>query len=126
MMWFELNQSRAGFFDRIKQKGKHMDYYQGFVSATSDEEAHKILGELLEKRLVAGGQILEGESNHHWKGEIEKLPYWTVIIFTKPECSDEIIEIVERISNDEIPGVTFVKIEKGNVKFLDWIKESAK
>jgi len=101
-----------------------MEYYQGFISATSKEEAKQIVDELLDKRFIAGGQILAGESNHHWQGDIERLPYWTIMIFTKPDCVDAIIETVERLSKDDTPGVTFVKIERGNKGFLDWIDEN--
>lgn len=103
-----------------------MDHYQGFISATSIEEAHRILDELLDKKLVAGGHILAGESNHHWKGEIERLSYWTIIVFTKPKNTDAIIEVVERQSKDDTPGVTFIKIEKANKNFLNWIEECTK
>lgn len=103
-----------------------MEYYQGFISATSKEEAKQIVDELLDKHFIAGGQILEGESNHHWQGDIERLPYWTIIVFTKPDLVDGIIETVEHLSKDDIPGLTFVKIDRGNERFLDWIEEHTK
>lgn len=101
-------------------------YFQGFISATSEKEAHKILVELLENRLVGGGQIIAGESNHWWQGEIERLPYWTIMVFTKPANVDEIIEIVEEISKDDVPGITFLTISRGNKNFLAWVEEETK
>ena len=102
-----------------------MEYYQGFISATSEKEAHAILDEFLAKHFVAGGHIISGESNHWWQGDIERLPYWSIMIFTKPKNADDIIGVVERLSKDDSPVVSFIKIEKMNQKGLDWIEEGS-
>ena len=100
--------------------------YQGFISATSKQEAKAILGELLKKHLVAGGFIVEGESNHWWKGKIDREPYCSINVFTRSDKVDKIIEIVEKISKDDTPVVNFVKIEKTTQKTQKWLDDNLK
>ncbi len=98
-----------------------MAHYKGLISCPIKEEAEKILAILLEQKLAAGGFITDGISNHWWQGKIDKEPYWNISIFTIKKHFDKIINIVEKESTDDTPGVTFYKIDYGNKKFLDWI-----
>ncbi len=99
---------------------------RGIISATSEGEAQRILTELLEKRLIAGGIISHGFYNHWWKGNIDKETYFNISIFTIPKHHHEIIDIVEKMSKDDTPGIVFFEIDYANAKFIDWIKENTK
>lgn len=94
------------------------------ISAVSYKEAEFILKSLLDKKLVAGGSIFAGNSFHWWQNEIETGDYCTIVAFTKAIKNKEIIKLVESISADEIPGITFYNIDGGNTNFLNWIKKT--
>ena len=100
------------------------DYYRGIISATSESEAKEILKRLVNDKLIAGGLISHGISNHWWEGRIDEETYYNVSVFTLPKHRDKIIEIAEILSKDDTPGVVFFKIEYGNSKFLKWIEDN--
>jgi uncharacterized protein involved in tolerance to divalent cations len=101
-------------------------YYQAWISATSREEAEKILELLLAKHLVAGGLITQGFSHHWWQGKIDREPYWQISTFTIKKHCQLIIQAVKSISRDETPVVAFHRIDQGNSDFFHWIKENTK
>ena len=102
------------------------EYFRGIISATSEEEAQQILNMLLEKKLIAGGLISNGMSNHWWEGKIDKEIYYNISVFTISENKEKIVDLVEKNSKDNTPGVIFFKIDYANDKFLRWISENTK
>jgi periplasmic divalent cation tolerance protein len=101
-----------------------MKHYRSLISATSKEEAQTILKLLLNNKLVAGGLITSGLSNHWWKGKIDEEIYYNISAFTTDKHKEEIIKKVEEIHSDEVPGIVFFEIDDGNKSFLAWIEEN--
>lgn len=102
-----------------------MEYNRVIISATSEEEAKRILQMLTEKKLVAGGLIIDGLSNYWWEGKIVEKIYFNLLCFTISENKEKIIEEVEKVHSDKCPIIAFMKMD-GNQKFLDWVRESVK
>ena len=102
-----------------------MEYNRVIISATSEEEAKRILKMLTEKKLVAGGLITNGISNYWWEGKVVEKIYFNIQCFTISDNKEKIIEEVEKIHSDETPVIAFLKMD-GNQKFLDWVRESVK
>ena len=100
------------------------DCYNVLISATKKQEAERILKMLLTKKLVAGGLITSGLSNHWWKGKIDEETYYNLSAFTIIKHRDEIISEVEKIHSDETPIIAFFRIDYANSRFLDWVRES--
>ena len=82
-----------------------------------------MLNTLLEKKLVTGGQVIEAPARFLWKGKILDLNYFTITSFTLEKHKNSIIEVVESISEEDVPMITFTPFE-GNQKLLDWIEET--
>jgi len=68
---------------------------------------------------------LSGFTQYHWKGEIEEARYWRLEVFCPAERKDDIIELVESQSSEEVPAIAFTEID-GNQDFLDWIEENTR
>ena len=102
------------------------DCYRTLIGATSKEEAKSILRTLLEKRLIAGGMITEGESQYWWKGQVEEKIYYNLSTFTLAKNKQKIIAETKRLHGDDAPIVAFFKIDDGNEEFLKWIKENVR
>lgn len=83
------------------------EYFRALISATNKEEAQKIMLHLAEKHLIAGGLITNGDS-----------------AFTIDKHKQKIIEKVRAIHADEVPIITFTKIDDANPDFLDWVKDN--
>ncbi len=101
-------------------------YFKAIISATSEEEAKRILSKLLKKRLVAGGLIAEGPSLYWWKRKITSKIYFSISAYTTAKHRAEIIRIVERMHKDETPILEFYKVDYGNKKFIKWVGEYVK
>ena len=81
-----------------------------------------MLNKLTKQRLILGGTILNGPSHFWWKGKEVDMNYCYVMGFTIGENRAKLEKEFERVSEEEIPMIAFIKIE-GNKKFLDFIKE---
>ncbi len=104
-----------------------MSYAAGFITAKNEVEGKKIAGNLLEKKLVACCNIIPKiNSIYWWKGKIENTTESLLIIKTRKELTDKIIEEVRKTHSYETPGIEFLKIVKGNPDFLEWISKETK
>lgn len=100
-------------------------YLKAIISATSKSKAEEICDSLLEKELLAGTLIVDGDSRYHWKGEVVNEKYWNIHAYTLEKHKEDVIEEVREIHRDETPIIEYTKID-GNQDFLEWIKESVK
>lgn len=100
-----------------------MKHYQVYISAEDKEQANTILNSLLEKKLVAGGLLLNAPARFWWKGKITDMNYYNISVFTIEKHKQAIIADVKRTSMEEVPMVWFVEFE-GNEELLKWIEES--
>src|SRR3990167_184007 len=95
-------------------------YLQVYISAENKEQVDRILNSLLNKKLVAGGLILNAPARFWWKGEITDMDYYNILVFTKEEHKKVIIEDVRKTSVEEVPMIWFVQFD-GNKELLKWI-----
>ena len=99
--------------------------YTLLTSATSKEEATKIAVELVERRLVSGIQVFDGAPCYYWwNNEVTQRDYYNITGFTVGECRDKIVETIKDIHCDEVPTITFTKIDAAYPEFLKWVSDS--
>lgn len=99
------------------------------LSTFPDQEiARKIVRALVEKRLVACGNILPGiESIYRWKGKIESGSE-TLVLFKLSASNYEAFEReLLSLHPYDVPELIAFPIERGSSHYLQWIaKNSAK
>jgi periplasmic divalent cation tolerance protein len=100
------------------------EYFVALISATSKEEAQKIMLHLAERHLIAGGLITNGDSAYWWNNKLVEKIYYNISAFTMDKHKQKIIEEVRSIHSDEVPIITFTKIDDANPDFLEWVKEN--
>ncbi|MCR4311450.1 MAG: divalent-cation tolerance protein CutA [Candidatus Taylorbacteria bacterium] len=93
------------------------------ISAASEKEADKISKTLVEKKLVAGTMIYNGNCHYWWGGKVVKKKYWNVGAFSVTKHKKVIIQEVRKLHSDKYPIIALNKID-GNKEFLKWISES--
>ncbi len=93
------------------------------ISATSEKEANKISKTLVEKKLVAGTMIYNGNCHYWWSGKVVEKKYWNIGAFSTTKHKQAIIQEVRKLHSDKCPIIAFNKID-GNEEFLKWISES--
>jgi periplasmic divalent cation tolerance protein len=97
-----------------------------YITAPDRAEALRIGKALLEARLAACINVLDGmRSAYWWQGRIEEADECVLIAKSAAHRREEIIAKVKELHPYSVPCVVFWPIEGGNPEYLAWIgKES--
>ena len=96
-----------------------------YVTAGSREEAVNIGKTLVESRLCACANVLVGgtTSIYWWEGAVTEDDEVSLILKTRDDLVDQVVEKVREIHSYDCPCVVSLPIVGGNKAFLDWIDE---
>ena len=104
-----------------------MTYIVVLVTASSKEEAERIVNALLKEKLIACANIFGPvSSNFWWKGKINSAEEYMVFMKTDEELFEELAERVRQLHSYEVPEIIALPIIKGFRKYLEWIEENVK
>lgn len=94
------------------------------VLTTVDDrkKAEEIARFLVEKKVAACVNIVEGNSFYKWKEKIEETKEF--LLFIKGKNFPEIERKIKEIHTYEVPEIIQLEINKGNEKYLRWIDDS--
>jgi periplasmic divalent cation tolerance protein len=93
-----------------------------FVTASSEEEAEKIAGLLLEKRKAACVNVIPRvQSRFWWQGKLDSTQESLLIIKTRAALVPELTEIVKKAHSYTVPEIVALPIVAGNNDYLDWV-----
>jgi len=93
-----------------------------YVTYPNKEEAEKIVNHLLDKKLVACGNIFPIESFYLWEGT-ENSNEFVSILKTSLDKWEGVKEEVKKIHSYDVPCIVKINVE-GNGGFERWIEES--
>ena len=97
------------------------------VTCENQDEAKKIAGALVEKRLAACANILPNvRSVFRWQGAVEDEDEVLMIIKTRHEVFDHLAEVVTELHSYDVPEIIALPIVAGNAPYLDWIENEVK
>ena len=100
------------------------DYLHVFVSAENEEQANRVRDALMEKKLIPGGQIMQGPAKFWWKGDmVEIKDYCYVFSYTRVDFKEALIEGMKKVTEEEVPMVSFMPFE-GNDELIRWLEET--
>ncbi len=100
------------------------EYRSIYIVAKDEAEAKKITQFLITEKLVACVNYFPIKSTYRWKGNVEEAKEVAMIAKTQADLVDRVIGRVKQLHSYEIPCVVSWIIEKGNQKYLEWVKES--
>lgn len=93
-----------------------------YVTAADAEEAQDIGRAMVEARLAACANVLDGMVPiFRWEGEIDEGSESVVILKTTAERVEALIAAVEAMHSYECPCAVVLPIVGGSRAFLDWI-----
>ncbi len=93
-----------------------------YITASSEAEAASIGKRLVQERLAACANIISNiHSFYWWKGGVQDDQEAIVIVKTRKELMERLIETVRSLHSYECPCVVSVPIVEGNPDFLKWI-----
>jgi periplasmic divalent cation tolerance protein len=103
-----------------------MSAITAYITTKDKEEARRIGQGLLEARLAACVNILDGmQSLYWWNGNIETSGECVLIAKSMAGRQDGIIAKVKELHSYQVPCVVFWPVIGGNPEYLEWIaKES--
>ena len=94
-----------------------------YITAGSREEAERIGGKLVEDRLAACVNIIEGmHSIYRWEDKLQQDREVVMIAKTTRERLPALVETVKAVHSYDCPCVVSFAIDGGNPAFLEWIE----
>jgi len=99
-----------------------IQYIIVFITAANKSEARKISDSLLDKRLIACANIIDGvDSYFWWKARKEKAKECLIIAKTVKPAFKGLVKVVRHIHSYETPEIIAIPIAAGSRDYLDWI-----
>ena len=95
------------------------EYFLGLLTIDSRELADEILRSLLEKKLIFMGIINKGLAYIPIQTKIRKKFYYSISIFTLGKNRDKIISIVDEMIYKLPITLTFYRVDKANLNFMN-------
>ena len=98
-----------------------------YVTASSREEARTIGRALVQERLVACVNILDGMSSiYWWQGEVQDEQEAVLIAKTTAALMPDVIDRVKALHSYDVPCVVSLPILEGNPDYLEWVDEETR
>jgi len=98
-----------------------------FITTGTDEEAHRIVNMLLNKRKVACVNILPKISSlFWWQDKLDSSQESLLMVKTRASLLSEIVSMVREVHSYDVPEVIALPIIGGNPDYLEWIGKEVK
>lgn len=95
-----------------------------YTTFATQEEAEKVAQKLLEMRLIACANLLEGmRSLYLWEGHLEDTRETLALFKTTSETIPELITVVQKLHSYETPVILEIPLNRANELFTKWIQE---
>jgi periplasmic divalent cation tolerance protein len=95
-----------------------------YMTAGSREEARRIGRTLVEERLAACVNIIDGmNSMYWWQGAVQDEQETVLIAKTRAELLERLTERVRALHSYSCPCVVALPIEGGNPAYLQWLAD---
>lgn len=96
-----------------------------YVTASVVEEDKKIAKILLKEKIVACANIIPVmESIYWWEGNLEEDVESVLLLKTRSELVDKVIDRVGEIHSYQTPCALEIQIRKGSKEYLDWLENA--
>ena len=94
------------------------------ITTESNEEIAKNIARLLIKnKLAACVSIKHIYSIYKWEDDIEENKEFEIIIKTKPELKDDLIQFLQKMTSYEVPQILH-RIFYSESKYYDWLSQT--
>ncbi|KAJ1295658.1 hypothetical protein BS78_01G239900 [Paspalum vaginatum] len=98
-----------------------------YVTVPNREAGNKLAGSIISEKLAACVNIVPGiQSVYWWEGKVQSDAEELLIIKTRESLLDALTEHVKANNEYDVPEVIALPIQGGNMKYLEWLKNSTK
>jgi periplasmic divalent cation tolerance protein len=99
------------------------DHIVVYVTAASEAQARRIARRLLQHALVAAAHFAPVESMFLWKGDIQDEEEVSMILTTRVDKFDQVVDTVKTIHTHDTPTIIALPILLGSREYLKWIDD---
>jgi len=104
-----------------------MDFSFVYITANDMAEAQRIGRVLVEERLAACANCIDGmKSVYWWEGKIDEAAEAVCIVKTRSSLVDTLAARVKALHSYDVPCIVAMKIDNGNPAFFQWIRENTR
>ena len=101
------------------------EYLQVLTTTDSEEEAERISGALVERRLAACVQVIGPiSSRYRWQGKIETAREWVCVAKTEASRYPGVEAAIRELHSYDEPEIVATPIVAGSRGYLDWVSHS--
>jgi periplasmic divalent cation tolerance protein len=98
------------------------NYVVILVTTKDKQQAEEISQLLLKERLIACANIVSPISSFfYWLGKMDKAEECLIVMKSRVDLFEQIVEYVKRLHSYEVPEVLAVPIVEGSKTYLDWM-----
>ena len=100
----------------------HVDAIVVLTTVASDDEAVKLVRELLDRRLIACGTLFPGaRSLYRWQGKVADEREVVILLKTRSARLDSLRIAFGELHPYKVPELLAIPVEGGLEKYLEWI-----
>ncbi|MBN2061925.1 MAG: divalent-cation tolerance protein CutA [Deltaproteobacteria bacterium] len=100
------------------------EYIQVSTTLATREDAGRLAGELVERRLAACAQILGPiTSTFWWKEKVNEEEEWLLTIKSRKDLYERIEAVIKKLHPYEVPEIIATPITAGSREYLGWMDE---
>jgi periplasmic divalent cation tolerance protein len=94
------------------------------VSHSDRAGLEAIIGELLQQRLIACGQVLGPISScFRWQGDVQREQEWLALLKTAAALAGRVQARVAELHPYEVPEILVTNVDSGHEAYLLWVLE---
>ena len=93
------------------------------TTESSKSNALRVAKLLIQKKLAACVSIKQIFSIYEWEDDIEETKEFEIIIKSKPEFKDDLIDFLHKISTYDVPQIIYKKYHS-EMKYYDWLNKT--
>jgi periplasmic divalent cation tolerance protein len=96
---------------------------QVIMTTTLDDadKAKELARQIVAARLAACVQLVPIHSVYRWKGAVEEAPETLLVIKTRQDRVDEVMQFIRKHHTYEVPEMTVMPLAGGWPEYLAWI-----
>jgi len=114
--------SKAALSVKVWVKDLQNTYIIVMVTTANKQEAENIPQCLLKEQLIACANITGPVSSlFHWAGKLEKAEEYLVIMKSRKDLFEKLMETVKALHSYEVPEIIALPIVEGSKAYLDWL-----
>jgi periplasmic divalent cation tolerance protein len=93
-----------------------------YVTCRDRDEAIRIGRTVVVERLAAAANVLgDTVSIYRWGGELHEKPETALVLKTRAELAERLVDRVRALHSYECPGLLVLPVRGGNTAYLDWM-----